>query len=106
MKLFKTLAGFVAMMILCSVQSHAEKLYDFNATCLQAYKEITSLKISTGEQLIQQARLQNPDNLIPDLLEGYADFFVLFFNEDPDEYKIRKQHFEQRIARLNDGPTS
>ena len=93
-------------MILCSVQSHAQKVYDFNGICLQAYKEITSLKISAGEQLILQARLQNPNNLIPDFLEGYADFFVLFFNEDPTEYNIRKHHFDQRITRLNDGPTN
>jgi len=30
----------------------------------------------------------HPDNLIPYFLENYIDFFILFFNEDPVEYKI------------------
>ncbi len=82
----------------------AEKVYDFNATCQQAYKEINCLKINNGQQLLNQARAQNPDNLIVDILEGYIDFFVLFFNEDPADYKIRKPQYAERLTRLEDGP--
>lgn len=97
---------WIYILFFCLIFSYAkaEKVYDFNATCQQAYKEITSLKIANGQRLINAARQQNPNNLIPDLLEGYVDFFVLFFNEDPAEYKIRKEHFEDRIDRLDDGP--
>ena len=84
----------------------AEKVFDFNATCQQAYKEITSLRLSNGEKLIAQARQQNPDNLIPDLLDSYIDFFILFFNEDPAELKIRKPHFDKYLDRIDDGPES
>lgn len=82
----------------------SQKVYDFNSTCQQAYQEITSLKIQSGERLLEAARKQNPDNLIPDLLEGYIDFFVLFFNEDPAEYEKRKPGFEERIKKLDMGP--
>ncbi len=82
----------------------ANKVYDFNATCQQAYKEITSLRLSNGEKLIAQARQQNPDNLIPDLLSSYIDFFILFFNEDPSELKIREPHFDDYLDRIDDGP--
>ncbi len=85
---------------------HAQKVYDFNPICQQAYNDITALKINAGEQLIKQARQQNPDNLIPDLLDGYIDFFILFFNEDPQEYKLRKPNFDIRVSRLEDGPQS
>ncbi len=91
-------------LILFSIKSSAQKIYDFNSTCQQAYQAITSLKINAGKQLINQARQQNADNLIPDLLDGYIDFFVLFFNEDPAEYKLRKSDFDKRISRLDDGP--
>ena len=86
------------------IKASAEKVFDFNATCQQAYREIISLKIDNGQELVNQARRQNPDNLIPDLLDGYIDFFVLFFNEDPADYKVRKPKYDERLDRISDGP--
>lgn len=86
--------------------ARAGKVYDFNATCQQAYKEITSLRLASGQKLVAQARAEDPDNLIPDLLDSYADFFVLFFNEDPAELKIREPHFDTYLSKLDDGPDS
>jgi tetratricopeptide (TPR) repeat protein len=88
------------------VSADAGKVYNFDATCQQAYREITSLRLENGQRLTALARQQNPDNLIPDLLDSYADFFVLFFNEDPAELKIRKPHFDEYLDRLGDGPDS
>ena len=85
---------------------NAEKVYEFNSLCQQAYKEITQLKLNNGLALLEKAKKQNPDNLIPLVLESYIDFFVLFFNEDPAEYKIRRPKIEERILLLKDGPAS
>jgi len=93
------------MMIAC-VCHGATKVYDFNSLCQQAYKEITQLKINNGLALIEKAKHQNPNNLIPYVLENYADFFVLFFNEDPAEYKRRRSKMEERIELLKQGPQS
>lgn len=86
-----------------TASAFAKKVYDFNATCQQAYKEITSLRLSNGARLIAQARQQNTDNLIPDLLDSYIDFFILFFNEDPAELKAREPHFDDYLDRIGDG---
>jgi tetratricopeptide (TPR) repeat protein len=86
--------------------SKAEKVYDFNLVCQQAYKEITQLKLNNGLALIEKAKKQNPENLIPLILESYVDFFVLFFNEDPADYKIRKPKMDARIALFKTGPES
>ncbi|WP_207492722.1 tetratricopeptide repeat protein [Aridibaculum aurantiacum] len=91
---------------LFSVMGMAEKVYDFSPVCQQAYAEIMKLRLEPGKQLLQQARQQNPDNLIPELLEGYIDFFELFFNEDPKQYQARKQAFEKRINAFDEGPTN
>ena len=95
--------SFCFVFVLFAFTSFAGKTYNFDAVCRQAYANITSLKINSGEQLINTAKQQNPDNLIPDLLQGYVDFFVLFFNEDPTEYKIRKENLEDRIDRFKGG---
>jgi len=96
----------LSLLTICciAVTLHAQKVYEFNTTCQQAYKEITQLKLANGLTLIQKAKQQNPNNLIPLILESYVDFFSLFLNENPDEYKVRKPAFEQRIAALKEGP--
>lgn len=91
-------------LLLCFAFAKAEKVYEFNTTCQQAYREITQLKLNNGLALIQKAKLQNPDNLIPLVLESYIDFFTLFFNEDPAEFKTREPKFDERIEALKKGP--
>lgn len=86
--------------------ARAQKVYEFNSTCQQAYQEITRLKINSGLALTEKARQQNPDNLIPLLLESYADFYILFLNENPKDYQIRYPKFLERIEQLQNGPKS
>lgn len=82
----------------------AEKVFDFNSTCQQAYQQISSLKINAGAQLVQQARKENPDNLIPEILDSYIDFYILFLNEDQAEYDKRMPHFDERLEKIEEGP--
>lgn len=96
----------VSILASCTIWGHSQKVYDFNATCLQAYQEITKLKINSGLALAEKARQQNPNNLIPLLLESYADFYTLFLNEDPKEFQQRYPRFAERISLLQEGPKS
>jgi len=106
MMMKKVKVSLLLSLLFCSVIAKAEKVFEFNSTCQQAYKEITQLKLNNGLALIQKAKQQNADNLIPLVLESYIDFFTLFFNEDASEYKIRKPRFEERIAAIKQGPKS
>ena len=101
----KKLIGLIVCIIFCFV-AKAEKVYEFNSTCQQAYKEIMQLKLDNGLQLIRKAQQQNPDNLIPLVLESYIDFFTLFFNEDPAVFKQRSPKFDERIKLLKEGKIS
>lgn len=86
--------------------TYAEKVFDFSATCQHAYQQITSLKLDAGKQLVNQARRENPDNLIPEILDNYIDFYILFFNEDPNDYKQRMPHFDDRLEKIEGGPAN
>jgi len=101
----KQLAALLVTFFFC-IYADAQKVYEFNSTCQQAYQEITKLKIASGLALVEKARQQNPDNLIPELLESYADFYILFLNEDPKEYQARYPKFSERIDLLEQGPKS
>jgi len=94
----------IIFVLLISVFSKAEKVYEFNSTCQQAYQEITKLKLNNGLALLEKAKKQNPENLIPVILESYVDFFELFFNEDAAEYKVKKHRIDERIDILKSGP--
>lgn len=82
----------------CLTNSYAQKNFDFNPACQQAYSAILSLRIADGEKIISQEKVAHPDNLIPYFLDNYADFFSLFFNEDEAEFD-RKLPFKS--ARLD-----
>ena len=82
----------------------AEKKFDFNTTCLRAYKEIVKLKLTAGQLILDEEKKNNPDNLVPYFLENYIDFFVLFFNEDPAEYKKRISNRNKRLDLMDEGP--
>lgn len=93
----------VILFVLLAHASFAEKVYDYNSLCQQAYKEICVLKIKNATSLIAKAKLQNPNNLIPIYLESYIDVIELFFNENIEEYKKRKEDINDRINALKRG---
>ncbi len=93
-------------LLLFTSYTKAQKVYEFNSTCQHAYQEITKLKLNNGLALIEKEKKQNPNNLIPIILESYADFFELFFNEDAQEYHLKKKKIDERIALLKSGPDS
>ncbi|MEN9685256.1 MAG: hypothetical protein RLZZ28_1042 [Bacteroidota bacterium] len=94
------------MLLICLLRGQSQKVYEFNSSCQQAYQEITKLKISSGLALLDKARKQNPQNLIPVFLESYADFYRLFLNEDPTEFQEFYPKFSERISLLEQGPKS
>lgn len=94
----------ISLLLSCHTFLSGQKVYDFNSTCQQAFQEITKLKISAGQALIEKAKKQNPENLIPILLESYIDFYVLFLNEAPTDYQQRYPTYSERLERLQEGP--
>ena len=77
--------------------------FDFNAGCRKAYDEIIKLKLNTGKQILEAEKKAHPSNLIPYFLDNYIDFFTLFFNEDPEEYRRRKSSLDQRLSLMKKG---
>ena len=103
----RTYRSFLFTCLLFSTQlGFGGKVFDFNSTCRQAHAEITHLKLNAGQELINQEKKKNPDNLIPYFLENYIDFFILFYTEDPVEYKKRIHNLEDRLELMNQGPSN
>jgi hypothetical protein len=95
----------IAMLLWC-IPATAQKVFDFNDRCRQAYHDIVQLKLTTGQQQLNTEKAQHPNNLVPYFLENYIDFFVLFFNEDPAEFTKRLPNREKRLALMESGPSN
>lgn len=101
-----SLTFFLLIPILTPDFCRAQKVFDFNDACRHAYKSIIQLRLDDGQRLLDLEKSKHPDNLVPYFLENYIDFFTLFFNEDPAEYKKRIGNREKRLELMEDGPES
>ncbi len=73
-----------------------------NEQCLEAYQCFMAMKVAKGKNILLQEIKSNPRNRLPYVLANYEDFISLVFNENPDEYKMRKPLKEKRLALLED----
>lgn len=77
--------------------------YTFNENCRLAYQAFMAGKIMEGKRLTQVERGTNPNNLIPILLDNYADYVSLSFNENPVVFEQRESLQSERLSRLEKG---
>ncbi len=77
--------------------------FTFTPLCREAYREILSLRLEKGEQVLQKAAEEDPDNLMPVYLENYIDFFRLYISEDEALYYSIRDHKKERLRKLETG---
>jgi hypothetical protein len=76
--------------------------FDFNSNCVQAYKDLISLRLAEGRALIDKEKAIHPQNSITVLLDNYYDFFVILTTENKAEFDKLKNNKSARIDRLDD----
>ena len=86
------------LLSLSGLTAKANFVYD--ATCIDAYKAILSLKMNEARQLIQKEKQLNPQNGIVVLLENYIDYFSLLASENKNDYNRLKENKSKRISML------
>lgn len=95
---------FILLSTYAGAAPPAGKHFDFNPACQEAYRAITQLRLAEGQKMLDAEKRRDPGNLIPAYLENYIDFFVLFFNEDPAQYEVRRKMLDKRIELMSEGP--
>lgn len=104
--IFPRMRIIFSLLLLLSVGfnvSARQKVFDFNTRCEQAYDAIMQLRLNTGRALLEAEKKEHPDNLAPYFLDNYADFFPLFFNEDPAEYSKKRSLRSFRLNKMAEG---
>ncbi|WP_299586599.1 lipopolysaccharide assembly protein LapB [Mucilaginibacter sp.] len=80
----------------------AKANFVYDATCIDAYKAILSLRMNEARQLIQKEKQLNPQNGIVVLLENYIDYFSLLASENKNDYNRLKENKSNRVSVLED----
>lgn len=73
---------------------------EWSSNCRSAYQSIMSLQLDKGKHLLQTEQGQNPNNLLPLLLENYIDLLVLFISEDAALLQQLEPNKSKRLTKL------
>lgn len=93
-----------SILLLCSVLTYGQ--YDYSERCIKAHQLITKLQIDSARLIIQEEKINNPENLIPVLLENYIDFLTIIVGEDKEEFKNIEYRKSERLKFLEKGDKS
>lgn len=80
--------------------------YDFNQNCNEAYTAIINLKFDEGYKLIEQEKMNDPNNNIPYLLTNYIYFLTVFIGEEEAQFDKFEKLKDDILDRLKDGDKS
>ncbi len=85
--------------ILC-FDLRAQSKLQLTSALMEAYQDISSLKIKAGQAKLNLIKLKDPDNAMIYYIENYADFFTLFIQEDEAKYKVLLKNKEERLNKI------
>lgn len=78
--------------------------YLFNDNCRLAYNKLIEMDFDSAHILIRKETLDNPDNLMPVLLENYYDFLKIVLFEDEDLFDQSENKKRDRLSLWKTGP--
>jgi tetratricopeptide (TPR) repeat protein len=73
---------------------------DFNTNCLNAYKNVLSLRFQDAQDLLKLERVEHPANLVPYYIENYLDFLGAFIKEEQPVFEKYKKDQDLRFQIL------
>ncbi len=75
--------------------------FRYTEHCAAAYTHFMALQTAKGNTALQQARKEDPKNLMTVYIADYEDFFLLLLNGDPADMASRRDQLAERIRALD-----
>ncbi len=94
---------YLIITIFLSIASLCQASYDMNARCKKAYASVLRLEMRQAQELLDQEKINNPNNLIPIYIEGYIDFLNTLTLNTKNPIQKQLKRFQDRIELLEDG---
>lgn len=80
-----------------------DRYFEFSPPVLAAYQKAIRLRLPEARQGIDRLKKEEPDNLLPLLVDNYIDFLTVFTGERPDDYKRLLKNMEPRLDKIARG---
>lgn len=84
-----------------SMQASAQ--YEYTSDCKKAYALIIDLRFDSAQIYINSVKENQPENLIPLVLENYIDFLRISLSEDKDLFEKLNENKKIRIKQWENG---
>ncbi|MCC7504457.1 MAG: tetratricopeptide repeat protein, partial [Saprospiraceae bacterium] len=77
--------------------------FELTPATRDAYTKVINLRFSEARSALDQLRRNEPDNLLPLLVENYLDFLTVFVDNDEATYKRLSKNMAPRLERIGQG---
>ena len=84
----------------CRLTANAS--FNFNARCLEAYKDVLEFKLNEARSVIREEKQLDPQNGITILLDNYVDYYTLIASESKGDYDRLKDLRSSRLDALEE----
>lgn len=81
----------------------AGKYFDFSSSAKDTYLKATGLRLNEAHASLAHLKQNEPDNLIPILIENYLDFLAVFVSDRADDYKKLSKNMDPRLDKIARG---
>lgn len=79
---------------------YADDIFRFTPELKTAYDAILSLRLEEGQRLIEQIKIEDPNNALVYLVEDYIDFFTVFIGEEESDFKRLEKNKKIRLEKI------
>lgn len=93
----------IAFLLPCTTGAAVGKYFDFSVLAKEAYQKATNLRLLDARKTLEALKQEEPDNLIPILIENYVDFLTVFANDNAQDYKRLSKNMEPRLHKISRG---
>lgn len=77
--------------------------YDYSARCIEAHMEVSALRFKNAELLLAQESTENPENLVPLMINAYKDFLSILVGESESDFDSLYELRSDQIKMLRSG---
>ena len=77
--------------------------FSYTPDAEQAYHLVLALRFGEAQELIDEIRKDDPNNLVVHHLENYQDIFAIFISEDEHLFRSLKDNRDERLRQLQKG---
>ena len=77
--------------------------FEFTDKAFTAYEYSISLQFEKAQAVLEEIKVEDPENLIVHHIENYIDFFTIFINENENDFERLKSNKARRMKAIKKG---